>query len=288
MKHCILPLCAALVLMLTACRSHRSAQVQPDGSAGLDISIASPELTAIVEPLMAHRTAARAMRAKMQLSLQGHSLSLGGTLRMQRDSIIQMQLTALGLMEVARVELTPTYFLIVNRVEKQFARARWQDIPQLAQLGVNFAVMQGLFWGELFVPGSDAVPVAQSFVLAGATRGAATLTMRPEAVRGQSMQATFSVNTADNIVQRTVLSAVVEAVTASLECAYPSRSMLAGSPFPDHLSLTVAARGSDRTADIRLSRLQQEEAVAPIESTISLSSYREVDIQRMLSALTGK
>lgn len=80
--------------------------------------------------------------------------SAGGYLRMKRDEIIQARLVAL-IVEVGRLEMTPEYILVQDRMNRQYVKARWEEIPQLKEAGADFYTLQQLFWGEYPMHGKE-------------------------------------------------------------------------------------------------------------------------------------
>ena len=80
--------------------------------------------------------------------------STGGYLRMKRDEIIQVRLVAL-IVEIGRLEMTPEYILVQDRMNRQYVKARWDEVPQLKEAGADFNTFQQLFWGEYPNTGKD-------------------------------------------------------------------------------------------------------------------------------------
>lgn len=85
-------------------------------------------------------------------------VSAPGSLRMRRDKVIRIQLfiPLLGT-EVGRLEFTPDYALVVDRIHKQYVKGDYNQLDFLRDNGLNFYSLQALFWNELFVPGSKSV-----------------------------------------------------------------------------------------------------------------------------------
>ena len=81
--------------------------------------------------------------------------------RMKRDGVIRLQLVAFGLIEAGRIEFTPDYVLLMDRINRQYIKVNYGDVAFLRESGLNFNSLQSLFWGELFVPG-EAEPDARS------------------------------------------------------------------------------------------------------------------------------
>ena len=89
------------------------------------------------------------------LNTGGKDISVGGSLHMRKDDVIRIQLTALGLMEVGRLEFTKDYVMIVDRIHKQYVKADYNRVDFLKRNGLNFYSLQALLWNMLFVPGTE-------------------------------------------------------------------------------------------------------------------------------------
>lgn len=92
-------------------------------------------------------------KTDVTLNAMGRDVSVGGKLYMRRDEVIRILLTPLGLMEVGRLEFTPDYVLLINRMNKEYVKAKYSDVDFLSANGLDFYSLQSLFWNELFQPG---------------------------------------------------------------------------------------------------------------------------------------
>ncbi len=85
-------------------------------------------------------------------------VTLPGALRMRKDKVIRLQLfiPILGT-EVGRLEFTPDYVLVVDRMHKQYVKGDYNQLDFLRQNGLNFYSLQALFWNQLLLPGATKV-----------------------------------------------------------------------------------------------------------------------------------
>jgi hypothetical protein len=89
------------------------------------------------------------------IDAMGKNISVDGKIYMRKDEVIRVVLSPFGLMEVGRVEFTPDYVLVVDRMHKQYVKATYNELSFLKNNGLNFYSLQALFWNELFLPGND-------------------------------------------------------------------------------------------------------------------------------------
>ena len=93
--------------------------------------------------------------SRISLGIQGmgKDVTLDGRLQMRRDKVIRLTIVPFGLMEVARLEFTPAYVLLIDRIHKEYVKASYNDVAFLKTEGLTFYSLQSLFWNELFQPG---------------------------------------------------------------------------------------------------------------------------------------
>lgn len=96
----------------------------------------------------------------ISFSIQAGDLdhTLPGSLHMRKDEVIRIQIfiPLLG-SEVGRLEFTPTYVLVVDRIHKQYVKADYSQLDFLRENGLNFYSLQALFWNQLLLPGANGI-----------------------------------------------------------------------------------------------------------------------------------
>ena len=102
-----------------------------------------------------HAVYAQNISSRIDLGLQGlgKDITLDGKLQMRRGQVIRLTIVPFGLMEVARLEFTPSYVLLIDRVHKEYVKASYNEVSFLKAEGLTFYTLQSLFWNELFQPG---------------------------------------------------------------------------------------------------------------------------------------
>lgn len=92
------------------------------------------------------------------IQTEGKSISVPGSLHMRKDEVIRIQLfiPLLGT-EIGRLEFTPTYVLIVDRLHKEYIKADYTQVDFLKKQGITFYSLQALFWNQLLLPGVQKV-----------------------------------------------------------------------------------------------------------------------------------
>ena len=159
----VIALC--LPLLLGACGTKKivegngttsTSQTQNANSSSGHQSEALKKLT-FVQKVSDNQVYSKNIVGNMSFSLQMGSkdISVPGALRMRKDQVIRIQLfiPILGT-EVGRLEFTPDYVLIIDRLHKEYIKADYNQVDFLKKQGVNFYSLQALFWNQLLLPGS--------------------------------------------------------------------------------------------------------------------------------------
>ncbi len=280
MKHFPLYLLAA-TLALTACRSSKQALAGSDsGSTATTIADGKgTEATALVTRIQANRQTADALTARLKMSLKNGSktIDLGGSLRMKRNEVVQISLTMLGF-EVARMEFAPDGVLLIDRVNKQYVRAAYNDLSFLRQARLDFYALQAMFWAEVFEPGNKGEASATAFAL---TRrdGQATLTL-PDA---PALRYAFCVDEATASLAKTEVSAKKETQNAAFSWTYADYQQVSGKPFPARMTAAFRLGTKDGGFTLNLSRIDHNADWEP--HTKVSSKYVQQKADELLSRL---
>lgn len=272
----LLPVLA--VFLLTAC--HTSRQAESAGTAGTaDLSAAEKSsalmATAYVKKVKDNAQAAQTLtaRIKMNINAAGKDVSVGGTLRMKRDDVVQLSLTFLGF-EVGRMEFSPNEVLLIDRYNHQYVRATYSDVSFLRQAGLDFNALQALFWGELFVPGSAEVGDGTRFSLS--TAGDHTLLSLNDAPK---LEYTFLTATRTASIDRVTVQSKNVGEAGKFEWRYADYTAVDGKPFPGAMTCAVTGLGKDAGFSLSLSKIGHDtgwEAHTTLSSKYTQRSADEI------------
>ena len=138
-----------LCILLASCRSKKEV-VSTTATVSDNTTIGVPPSQGNKQPADAKQQEETCVTAKVRLELasNGKSTSVGGMLRMKRNDVIQLSLVTFGVLEVARIEMTPEYFLLVDKMGRQYVKASYNDVSFLRDADVDFYTIQSYFWNE--------------------------------------------------------------------------------------------------------------------------------------------
>lgn len=151
------------VAMLTACKTTKSVQkdstdavtsatnVTAQSSSKPSVTPEKPSASAATATPMEQKS----LSAKVDITanVMGQSITVDGKLQMRTNEVIRITIVPYGLMEVGRLELTPDYILLVNRLDKEYCKASYSEISTVAKAPLDFNMMQKRIWEEKFTPG---------------------------------------------------------------------------------------------------------------------------------------
>ena len=280
-------LAIALVMAFVSCRSSKKAPKEDT-----DITSSTAQVTTqpasdaqIVASVLAQQQTVKGLRSKVSVRLAygGKSASASGQLKMKRDEIVQVSITALGIMELGRLELTPQYLLVLDRVNNQYLQVAWTDVPDLGQAGVDFSTFQALFWNELFVPGISGTPAATDFDV---DRQSSQLCLKPKATRANTKKVAvnFLVGAANALVEQTSVVPSDGRTKMSFQCAYSDWSALAGKKFPKTMNLNVSESNNIYALKLTSSSLQADESMDNLATRVP-SGYKQVTLDQIMRML---
>lgn len=156
-------LCLCLPLLLTACGTGKSTVSGNGKSSAENASVgksAVPAGLAFMQKVSDNQLYAKNIVGRMTftVSAQGKEISAPGSLHMRKDQVIRLQVFVpiLGT-EVGRLEFTPDYVLVIDRLHKQYIKADYTQLDFLKDNGLTFYSLQSLFWNQLLLPGTDKV-----------------------------------------------------------------------------------------------------------------------------------
>lgn len=270
------------LLMVSSCK-HRG------GTAAGGSSVAGGAHSAglaakAVDIINANRQTETTLTAKASIKLQAGEKSAGvsGTLRMKRDDVIQLSLAFLGLMEVGRLEITPDYFLLIDRMNHQYVRVAYSQVPFFQQSGIDFHTFQSLFWGELFLPGdAGKAPQSQSYEqeIAGDTLGLTSEVRRQAALH-------FVASLSRALLLQTSVVARDSHADPLMSWDYSNYKSFCGKQFPTGMLMKLSAGTLKAQVTLSLSNLKNS-SDWQTRTEVNTKKYKQVSIESIIRRLAS-
>lgn len=231
-------------------------------------------LAAIATPLAGHTDVS--LRMAVEATYGDKTLPIKGNLRMRRGEVIQMAFTALGMIEVARVEITPDAVWIIDRMNKQYAKARYSELPYVGNSILNYSLVESLLWNEMFIPGQKNVAAnLDRFVVeeSGAQRLIQPKEQKTLAVR-------FWADNALTRLQRTRL----QFGSFLSDWSYSGYQLVGDTRYPSSVSATLEGNGKQAAVQLAFTNITLDNRDwAP---RTNLANYTQITAAELFSKLS--
>ena len=146
--------CSAKKAVVDHAKSTSSTTQQEDAQA-----LAVKKLT-FVQKVSDNQVYAKNIVGSMSFNIQAgdKDITVPGSVHMHKDEVIRLQLfiPLIG-SEVGRIEFTPDYVLVIDRIHKEYIKADYSQLDFLKKNGLTFYSLQALFWNQLLIPGAQRV-----------------------------------------------------------------------------------------------------------------------------------
>ncbi len=220
-------------------------------------------------------------------SMGGKDVSVPGSLHMRKDQMIRLQLFMPVLhTEVGRLEFTPEYVLVVDRLHKQYVKEDYRQMDFLKANGLDFNALQSLFWNQLYLPGAKNVEEENiSKFKADLSGSAATI---PVSVKNGNLSLSWNVSRQTeliNDVKATYTSA--QHGTSVLTMKYAKFKPVGAKMFPAFEELSFQTSATKKVQRITMTLDMDDISTSSkwsTETTLS-SKYKKIEATDIFSKL---
>lgn len=180
------------------------------GNAPEQISDEKRQLITALTPLWNKMVVFQTMtgKAKCHYEGMGNKQDFTANFRIQKDSVIWVSVTALGgIVQVARIYVTPDSFKMVNYLENSYTLMPLSQAGKILPVSVDFSILQNLVIGNVLQPGAlltDATDFGGSFSVQAENDQViqqATYNKIDSTLRSLQMRTTSSADGQNGIVQ---------------------------------------------------------------------------------------
>lgn len=286
MKKIILSIIAALAL--ASCGSTK--KLADNGS---NTGISSPSVqpatgNVFLQQVKDNEVTANAIVADLDFTMGSGSrnVSVGGSLHMKKDDVIRIQLVALGIMEVGRLEFTKDYVMIVDKFHKKYVQEDYNKVSFLKDNGLDFYALQALFWNQLYMPGKD--KVSFSDLKEFSVQPADSKECSNIQLNKGSFSYTWLANNATSLIENVDVKYKSNSHGATdVNCKYSKFVKLGSKQFPSDILLsmqtTAIKGGKNLSLGLSLDDIKNSEKW---ETRTSLSKkYEKISVEEMLNLL---
>lgn len=214
----------------------------------------------------------------LDLSTGSQSVKVSGELKMKRDDIIQITLSALGgLITVGRLEFTPADMMVMDNMNKRYVKLPYSEVPFLKDNGIDFYTFQALLWNELFLPGTKgAVPQAKSFSSAAQDKGV-LLTHQ-----AKNLVLSFLANPASGRLEQSNIKGQAD---KGMTCDYQGWGKVNDTSFPNKMQVSVALGVQKVLAKMDISKLRTDDSWKGTPTKVDEKKFQELTLQQVWNAV---
>lgn len=263
----------ALIVIMASCSSTKRASKMP--------MVGNLSGTEYVEKVISSVPDWNSLSGKTSLELnlgKKERTRVNASLRIHRGDVIQLSVTPVLGIEVARLELTQQGLLLVDRMNKRFVRASFAEVSRLLHVNLDFHILQSLFLNELFLPGKDALEAddVASFML---TMEGGQAKLQPKKMKRVDYQ--FFTSTQNGSLEKTIVA--LKGTRYALDWKYSDFTNLEGRLFPRRTNISLRGTTDEYGLNLKMSRLSVD---GKWNGRTQLSSkYREISLEEILKVL---
>ena len=207
---------------------------------------------AFVQKVANQKVSTQNIVGKMSLNVQmgSKNITVPGSLHMRYGEVIRIQafIPLLG-SEVGRIEFTPDYVLVIDRMHKEYIKEDYNKVDFLKNNGLNFYSLQALFWNQLFVPGTKSISEANLMDF-GVTE---TGNSKNITLKKGNLNIVWNADNANGRIS--TAKATYSSLTqgkSSLNWTYSNFKAVAGKMFPAYQKFTFATTAIKNQSNISL------------------------------------
>lgn len=207
---------------------------------------------AFVQKVANQKVSTQNIVGKMSLNVHmgSKNITVPGSLHMRYGEVIRIQafIPLLG-SEVGRIEFTPDYVLVIDRMHKEYIKEDYNKVDFLKNNGLNFYSLQALFWNQLFVPGTKSISEANLMDF-GVTE---TGNSKNITLKKGNLNIVWNADNANGRIS--TAKATYSSLTqgkSSLNWTYSNFKAVAGKMFPAYQKFTFATTAIKNQSNISL------------------------------------
>lgn len=226
-------------------------------------------------------------KIKFTAHKNGSEVSLSGSLKMRRDECIQIQLIAMGFIEAVRIEITPDYFMIMDRINKAYVKEPYNNIEFIKKNGLNFYSLQSIFWNELFRPGTNHITeqnINDFSIMAEDTRLTITLNDNAKPQTDEMASTTLTWATENNNITRASIQYVDKnSLKSHIHWQYSNFTNVNGASFPSKNLIQIKTPRVNIDATMQLGHINDDN---DWESRTTISKkYKHISIGEFIQLI---
>ena len=289
---------ACISFALVGCGSKKvltdtSTSVGPSGTISSKTETAPTAMSAVafVEKVVDNQVTTKNIVGDMNFDIKVGSkdLSVPGSVHMRKDEVVRIQLfiPLLGT-EIGRLELTPDYVLVIDRLHKEYVQANYNELEFMKNNGLNFYSLQALFWNELTMPGTKQL-TSKDYRKYDVDLNASGENL-PITLKKGNMSYKWQANKENALISNATVNYVSSNHGSSdLTWDYSEFTKVENKQFPSNqmFKFTTTSTGKKKTVEVNI-KMKSVKTTEKWETKTNVSSkYKKVQPENVLGRLLG-
>lgn len=257
-----------MLFLLSACRSTKSGTALVKNNTPL---LQQLEQMQAMIPVDGDITA----KLRMVAGVDGKSLSSKGSFSVDKGNGMRIGITAMGLFEIARLDISVSEACLINKIGKEYAMLNYSENSLLGQAGLNYNILESVLTNSPFSP--DGTPFSDAVKHMDISADSAYITVSTGKRDKMNYSFTFKKSTGELIKTEGVYDNTVR-----VKCEYSDFEKLISRTFPCSIHLVI--EGLDKTIGLELELSNVKETVYNF-SMSNVSSYKLIELSRIIELL---
>ena len=206
-------------------------------------------------------------------------LSVGGSLKIKKGKAIMLSATPLLGIEVARMEITPSGVLVIDRMKKRYVKVTFGELNAYLNNNLDYNSLESLFLNSIFIPGVNSLTSRDSDHFIVTKEGDNVLLSLDNS---KKLGYTFKTSSLDGLLTQSDI--YIKGSQYKLQWRYNKFKPFLNGVFPSNMNVNIDGIDKKLSLEIYLTKLTNN---SDWEVTTDISQrYQEVglsDILKMLS-----
>lgn len=216
-----------------------------------------------------------AAKVKVQIGTDEKSFVSGGSFGVEQGKGMRIGITAMGLFEVARIDISPDDAMFVNKIGKEYAQLSYADVSFLGEAGLDYNILESVLLNKPFTP--DREDFFTSLPRMSVFRDSTYIIVNTGKKNNMQYAFRFNSETGELVNSEGLYNDKIKVM-----CSYDDFVQLSERTFPRHIKLVVNGLGRTVALDLKLSNIKEH--IYRFDKS-NVGSYKAIDIAEIFKML---
>ena len=233
-----------------------------DSIKAVELNNEKKQLVETLRPIWAQQMDFKTFNAKVKAHYEGpeDKQDFTANIRIEKDKVIWANITALGMVNVARIIITPDSFKLINFLEKKVKLMSLAEAKDMLPVPVDFQVIQNMLIGDVLQKDGE---------ITDATHFGGSWSVRSE---DENYIQQYSYNKSDTTMRSAQLSSKTDASTQGV-IQLGNYTLVNGRKFSTSRAINMMSGGKNQYLDMNYNKVDFDE---PVDFPFSIPKRYEV------------